>query len=84
MELPSQDKFITLAENETNKYLGILDADTIKQVEMKDKIQKEYLRRTRKIHKTKLSSRNFIIGINTYCHAISHWEEGDKITTPRI
>ena len=19
-----------------------------------------------------------------YCHAISHWEEGDKITTPRI
>ena len=21
---------------------------------------------------------------NRYCHAISHWEEGDKITTPRI
>ena len=40
MELPNQDKIKTLAENETYKYLGILEADTIKQVEMKDKIQK--------------------------------------------
>ena len=30
MELPNQDKFQTLAENETCKYLGILEADTIK------------------------------------------------------
>ncbi len=41
MELPNHDKIRTLAENETYKYLGILDADTIKQVEMKDKFQKE-------------------------------------------
>ena len=40
MELPNQDKIRTLAENETYKYLGILEVDTIKQVEMKDKIQK--------------------------------------------
>ena len=33
MELPNQDKIKTLAENETYKYLGILEADTIKQVE---------------------------------------------------
>ena len=32
MELPNQDKIRTLAENETYKYLGILAADTIKQV----------------------------------------------------
>ena len=32
IELPSQDKIRTLAENETYKYLGILEADTIKQV----------------------------------------------------
>ena len=31
MELPNQDKFRTLGENETYKYLGILEADTIKQ-----------------------------------------------------
>ena len=43
MELPSQDKIKTLSKNETYKYLGILEADTIKQVEMKEKIQKQYL-----------------------------------------
>ena len=37
MELPNQDKVRKLRENETYKYLGILEADTIKQVEMKEK-----------------------------------------------
>ena len=59
IELPNQDKIRTLAENETYKYLGILEADTIKQVEMKNKIPKEYLR-TRKLLETKLNSRNLI------------------------
>ena len=54
MELPNQDKIRTLREKETYKYLGILEADTIKQVEMKEKIKKEYLR-TRKLLETKLS-----------------------------
>ena len=66
MELPNQDKIRTLRENETYKYLGILEADTIKQVEMKEKIQWESLRRTRKLLKTKLSNRNIIKGINTW------------------
>ena len=66
IELSNQDKFRTLAKNETNKYLGILEADTIKRVEMKNKIQKEYLRRTRKLLETKLSSKNLIKGINTW------------------
>ena len=52
IELPNQDKIRTLAENETYEYLGILEADTIKQVEMKNKIQKEYLRRTSKLLET--------------------------------
>ena len=38
MELPDQDKIRTLTKNETYKYLDILEAYTIKQVEMKDKI----------------------------------------------
>ena len=33
---------------------------------MKDKIKKEYLKRTRKLLETKLSSRNLIKGINTW------------------
>ena len=40
MELPNHDKIRTLGENETYKYSGILKADTIKQVQMKDKIRK--------------------------------------------
>ena len=46
--------------------MGILEADTIKQAEMKEKIQKEYLRRTRKLLETKLNSRNLIKGIITW------------------
>ena len=49
MELSNHEKIRTLGENETYKYFGILEADTIKQVQIKDKIQKEYLRRTRKL-----------------------------------
>ena len=65
MEQPNHDKIRTLGENETYKYMGLLEADTIKQVQMKDKIRKEYLRRTRKLLETKFSSRNLIKGINT-------------------
>ena len=48
MEQPNLDKIRTLGQKETYKYLGILEADTIKQAEMKGKI-KEYQRRTRKL-----------------------------------
>ena len=40
MELPNQDKIRTLGEKETYKYLGILEDETIKQVEMKEKSRK--------------------------------------------
>ena len=66
MELPNHDRIRTLEEKETYKYLGILEADTIKRVQMKDTTRKEYLRRTRKLLETKLSSRNLIKGINTW------------------
>ena len=38
VELPNQVIIRTLGEKETYKYLGILEAGTIKQVEMKEKI----------------------------------------------
>ena len=38
MELPNHDKIRKLEENEAYKYLGIFEADSIKQVQMKDKI----------------------------------------------
>ena len=65
MERPSQDKIRTLGKkNEKYKYLGILEA-TIKQIGIKGKIKKEYLGRSRKLIKTKLSWRNLIKGINS-------------------
>ena len=61
--LPNQDKIRTLAENETYKYLSILEADPIKHVQMKDKIQKNI---SGKLLETKISCRNLIKGINTW------------------
>ena len=43
-----------------------MEADTIKRVEMNEKINKEYLRRTRELLETKLYCRNLIKGINTW------------------
>ena len=63
MELPNQDKIRTLEEKET--YLAILEADTIKKEEMKEKIKKEYLNWTRKLLETKSCCRNLIKWINT-------------------
>ena len=62
MQLPNQDKIRTLGEKETYNYLGILEADTNKQVEIKEKIKKKYIRRTRKLLMTKLYSRNLTLG----------------------
>ena len=40
--------------------MEILEADSIKQAEMKERKRKEFLRRTRKLPETKASSRNLI------------------------
>ena len=52
-------------KEEGYKYLGVLEADDIKHVEMKEKIQKEYFRRVRKILKSKLNGGNTIKAINS-------------------
>ena len=51
IELPNQEKIRMLGEKETYKYLGILEADTIKL---------EYFRRMRKLFETKWYSWNLI------------------------
>ena len=67
--LPNQDKIRMIGEKETYNYLFILEVYTI-QVEMKEKIKKEYLKRTRKLVEIKLSSRNLIKAINTYAESL--------------
>ena len=61
MEPPSQDKIRTLAEKETYKDLGILEADIIKKVQMKDKIKKEYLKKnfSRQNYRTETLSKEY-------------------------
>ena len=59
-------KIRTHGQKKTYKYLGMLEADTIKQVEMKERIKKEYLRRKRKLPKTKVYCRNLIERINAW------------------
>ena len=66
IQLLNQDTIKSLDQNESYKYLGILEAGNIKQAEIKRKVKKEYLRRTRKLLETKLNSRNLIKGINTW------------------
>ena len=51
MELPNRDKIKTLGGNETCEYLSILEVETIKQAEMKDKIISEENEKTAR-HKT--------------------------------
>ena len=75
MELSNQDKIRMLGEKETYKYLGILEADTIKQVKMKEKIKKEYLRRIRELLETKLSSRKHIKKINNWVVPLVRYSE---------
>ena len=44
----NQRKIRKLGKKETYKYMGLMEADTTKQVKMKEKLKKEYLRRKRK------------------------------------
>ena len=51
-------------ERDGYKYLGILEADDLKHAHMKKVISKEYLRRIRKILKSKLNGGNVVSAIN--------------------
>ena len=72
IELPNQQKIRMLGEKKTYRYLGILEADTIKQMKMKEK---KYIKRTRKLLETKLHSRNLIKGINTWAVPLLRYRE---------
>ena len=48
IELPNQEKIRTFGEKKIYKYLSILEANTIKQVEMKKSNKRVHFRRTRK------------------------------------
>ena len=67
-ELPNQGKVRTFREKETYKYLGILEADTIKQAEMREKKEKkisgEWENYSTPNYKAEISSKGWILGLS--------------------
>ena len=66
IELPDGRVIKTLQEGESYKYLGILEADKSLEGKMKLNVSKEYIRRLRKVLKSKLNGGNLVRGANTW------------------
>ena len=56
----------SLQEGESYKYLGILEADKFLEEKMKLNYSKEYIRRLRKVLKSKLKGGSLVRGVNTW------------------
>jgi hypothetical protein len=81
----SEDMTIQDLDQEANyKYLGVEEASGISHNKMKEKIRREFYRRTRKIFKSELNSRNKILAVNSlavpvvmYSFNIINWTIGE-------
>ena len=66
IEFPDGKVIKSLQEGESKKYLVILEADKILEEKMKFNVSKEYIRRIRKVLKSKLNGGNLVDGVNTW------------------
>ena len=66
IELPGDKVIKSLQEGESYKYLGILEADKFLEEKMKLNVLKEYIRRLRKVLKSKLNDGNLVREVNTW------------------
>ena len=53
-------------EDESYKYLGILEADKFLEVKMKLNVSREYIRRIRKVLRSKLNGGSLVRGANAW------------------
>ena len=60
IELPDGKVIKSLQEGESYKYLGILEANIFLEEKMKLNVSKEYIRRLRKVLKSKLNGENLV------------------------
>ena len=65
MQLPDGNVINSLQEGESYKYLGILEAEKNLVEKMKLNVLKEYIRRLRKVLKSKVNGANLVRGVNT-------------------
>ena len=66
IELPSGRVIKSLQEGESYKYLGVLEADKFLEEKMKLIVSKKYIRRLRKVLKSKLNGGNLVPWVNTW------------------
>ena len=66
IELPDCKVIKSLQEVESYNCLGILEADRLLEEKMKLNVLKEYIRRMRKVLKSKLNGGNLVRGVSTW------------------
>ena len=66
IELPDDKVIKSLQEGESYKYLEILEVDKYLEGKMKLNVSKKYIRRIRKVLKSKLNGGNLAQGVNTW------------------
>ena len=66
IEFPDGKVIESLQEGGSYKYLGILEAEKFLEEKMKLIVSKEYIRRLRKVLKSKLNGGNLVRGVNTW------------------
>ena len=76
VKMPDNEEIKEIDKDRGYKYLGVLEADKIKDKEMKEKIQKEYFRRVRRILKSKLNSGNTILATNSRAVSLIRYGAG--------
>ena len=74
--LPDDTTIRAMEESEGYKYLGVLEASDMLHNQMKDKIRKEYLRRVKKVARSKLNGGNLIQAINTWAVSLVRYAGG--------
>ena len=66
IKFPEGKVIKSLQEDESYKYLGILEADKFLAEKMKFNVWKEYIRTLKKVLKSKLNGENLVRGVNTW------------------
>ena len=70
LELPNGKAIKSLQQGESYKYLGILEANKFSEEKMKLNVSKEYIRRLRKVLKSKLNGGNLVCGVNAWAASL--------------
>jgi Reverse transcriptase (RNA-dependent DNA polymerase) len=76
MDLTDGKKIPGLEAEGSYKYLGMLEADSIKQEQMKKKTKQEYLKRVRQILKSELNAGNTVHAINVWAVSAFRYSAG--------